>query len=96
MLEVGCGAGVDLARFARGGANVCGVDLTASAIALAKANFDQQGLPGRFEVAASKGMPQTTASTPFNCFEYLRRMKERMPACVGSDAADVSERAVSA
>src|SRR6187397_3318041 len=50
VLEVGCGAGVDLARFARGGALVCGVDLTESAIALARANFSQQGLAGRFEV----------------------------------------------
>src|ERR1051325_7641992 len=29
VLEVGCGAAVDLARFARGGANVTGVDLAA-------------------------------------------------------------------
>ena len=47
VLEVGCGAGVDLARFAKGGAEVTGVDLAASAIALASANFAQQGLAGR-------------------------------------------------
>src|SRR5437016_11264557 len=47
VLEVGCGAGVDLARFARGGADVSGVDLTESAIALARANFAQQRLMGR-------------------------------------------------
>jgi SAM-dependent methyltransferase len=57
VLEVGCGAGVDLARFAKGGATVCGVDLTASAIALARANFDQQGLTGRFEVADGERLP---------------------------------------
>src|SRR3954452_23724226 len=34
VLEVGCGAGVDLARFAKAGAIVTGVDLTASAIEL--------------------------------------------------------------
>src|SRR5437016_1396404 len=51
VLEVGCGAGVDLARFARGGAEVAGVDLAPSAIDLARANFWQQGLTGRFEVA---------------------------------------------
>src|SRR5713101_9078054 len=45
VLEVGCGAGVDLARFARGGALVTGADLSSAAIALARANFEQQGLP---------------------------------------------------
>jgi len=57
VLEVGCGAGVDLARFAKGGANVSGVDLTASAIALARANFYQQGLTGRFDVADGERLP---------------------------------------
>ena len=57
VLEVGCGAGVDLARFARGGAHVTGVDLAASAIDLARANFEQQGLPGLFEVADGENLP---------------------------------------
>jgi len=57
VLEVGCGAGVDLARFAKGGAHVIGVDLAESAIALAKANFAQQGLPGRFQVADAERLP---------------------------------------
>src|SRR5436853_3965580 len=34
VLEVGCGAGVDLARFARAGAEVTGVDISSSAIDL--------------------------------------------------------------
>jgi len=57
VLEVGCGAGVDLARFAKGGAEVSGVDLTHAAIALAKANFSQQGLAGHFEVADGERLP---------------------------------------
>jgi SAM-dependent methyltransferase len=57
VLEVGCGAGVDLARFARGGAVVTGVDLAESAIALARANFEQQGLPGDFKVADGEHLP---------------------------------------
>jgi SAM-dependent methyltransferase len=57
VLEVGCGAGVDLARFARGGAEVTGVDLAESAIALARANFAQQGLQGDFEVANGERLP---------------------------------------
>ena len=57
MLDVGCGAGVDLARFARGGATVTGVDLTESAIALTKTNFEQQGLTGTFRVANGEQLP---------------------------------------
>jgi SAM-dependent methyltransferase len=57
VLEVGCGTGVDLARFARGGAIVTGVDLTLSAIELAKANFSQQGLAGDFHVADGERLP---------------------------------------
>ena len=57
VLEVGCGAGIDLARFAKGGARVTGVDLTASAIELARANFAQQGLHGDLKVANGERLP---------------------------------------
>jgi SAM-dependent methyltransferase len=57
VLEVGCGAGVDLARFARGGAIVTGVDLASSAIELARANFGQQHLQGEFHVADGEALP---------------------------------------
>jgi SAM-dependent methyltransferase len=66
VLEVGCGAGVDLARFAKGGAAVTGIDLAPSAIALAQANFEQQGLPGRFEVADGERLP-----FPDNSFDLV-------------------------
>ena len=66
VLDVGCGAGVDLARFARGGATVTGVDLAPSAIALAKANFEQQGLRGTFEVADGEQLP-----FPDNSFDLV-------------------------
>jgi SAM-dependent methyltransferase len=57
VLEVGCGAGTDLARFARGGAIVTGVDLAVSAIELAKQNFAQQGLQGAFQEADGEQLP---------------------------------------
>jgi SAM-dependent methyltransferase len=57
VLEVGCGAGVDLARFAKGGAEVTGVDLSQSAIDLARANFHQQHLRGEFHVANGERLP---------------------------------------
>jgi 2-polyprenyl-3-methyl-5-hydroxy-6-metoxy-1,4-benzoquinol methylase len=50
LLDVGCGLGNDLARFARGGALVTGIDLAPQAIALASVNFAQRGLDGRFLV----------------------------------------------
>jgi SAM-dependent methyltransferase len=66
VLEVGCGAGVDLARFAKGGAEVTGVDLAASAIDLARANFEQQGLKGLLQVADGECMP-----FPDNSFDLI-------------------------
>jgi SAM-dependent methyltransferase len=66
VLEVGCGAGVDLARFARGGARVTGVDLASSAVDLAKANFGQQGLQGDFHVADGEQLP-----FPDNAFDLV-------------------------
>jgi 2-polyprenyl-3-methyl-5-hydroxy-6-metoxy-1,4-benzoquinol methylase len=50
LLDVGCGLGNDLARFAAGGAIVTGIDLAPYAIQLARANFAQRGLAGTFEV----------------------------------------------
>jgi SAM-dependent methyltransferase len=57
VLDVGCGAGTDLMRFARGGAIVSGVDLSSSAIALAKANFAQQGLAADLREADGERLP---------------------------------------
>lgn len=57
VLDVGCGAGVDLARFARGAASVTGVDLSPAAIDLARANFEQQGLSGGLCVANGEALP---------------------------------------
>ena len=57
VLDVGCGAGTDLVRFARGGAEVTGVDVAASAIALAGQNFAQQGLHADLREASGESLP---------------------------------------
>jgi SAM-dependent methyltransferase len=62
VLEVGCGAGTDLVRFARGGAVVTGVDIAASAIALARQNFAQQGLAADLREADGERLPFEDAS----------------------------------
>ena len=66
VLEVGCGAAVDLARFAKGGAVCTGVDIAASAIDLAKANFQQQGLDADLRVANGEALP-----FPDNSFDLV-------------------------
>ena len=50
ILEVGCGVGIDLFRFAKGGADVMGVDLAEQSIDLACKYFDHEGLSGDFRL----------------------------------------------
>jgi SAM-dependent methyltransferase len=57
VLEVGCGAGTDLVRFAKGGALVSGVDLSAAAIGLARRNFEQQRLEVDLREADGERLP---------------------------------------
>ena len=55
LLEVGCGIGTDLLRFARGGADVTGVDLAERSIELARQNFDLHGLAGQGDLRVGNG-----------------------------------------
>jgi SAM-dependent methyltransferase len=54
---VGCGVGTDLVRFARGGAQVMGVDFSSTAIRLAKQNLDLHGCSGRVIRADGARLP---------------------------------------
>jgi SAM-dependent methyltransferase len=57
VLEVGCGAGTDLIRFARNGARVTGVDVAPSSIALASRNFAHEKLPARLVIGDGQALP---------------------------------------
>jgi len=57
VLEVGCGAGTDLVRFARHGANVTGVDLSPASIALAVRNFTIEKKQAKLSVADGQALP---------------------------------------
>jgi SAM-dependent methyltransferase len=57
VLEVGCGAGTDLVRFARQGAKVTGIDIATSSIALAARNFALEKLPANLVVADGEALP---------------------------------------
>lgn len=57
VLEIGCGLGTDLLQFARGGANVTGVDLTPKSIELVKNRFAMENLPVDARVADAENLP---------------------------------------
>jgi SAM-dependent methyltransferase len=63
VLEVGCGIGTDLVRFARGGAIVTGIDLSQTAIDLAQKNFAWNEVTAReLRVANAEALPYADAS----------------------------------
>lgn len=79
LLEVGCGVGIDLVRFAQEDAIVTGIDLAEVSIELAKENFKQRDLKGElltmngeellfeddsFDVIYAHGVLQYTANAP--------------------------------
>ena len=49
ILDIGCGNGYVLSRYARHGAEVHGVDLTAKAVHLSQRRFELAGLAGKFQ-----------------------------------------------
>ncbi len=57
VLEVGGGIGTDLAQFARHGAVVTDLDLSAGHLALARENFERRGLPGTFVLHDAETLP---------------------------------------
>jgi SAM-dependent methyltransferase len=56
-LDLGCGTGVDLVRFARGRARVVGVDLSEAAVRLARQNVGHQHLQAGLLVADGERLP---------------------------------------
>jgi ubiquinone/menaquinone biosynthesis C-methylase UbiE len=88
LLEVGCGAGIDLLRFARGGASVTGIDLSRTAIDLARKNFElgeqkadlrlmngecMQFADNTFDVVYAHGVLQYTAE-PAKMIDEIHRV----------------------
>ena len=57
VLDVGCGTGVDLVRFVRGGARATGIDIADSAIALARENLRQRSLASALCVGDGEQLP---------------------------------------
>jgi SAM-dependent methyltransferase len=66
VLEIGCGIGTDLVRFAQGGAHVTGIDLAATAIDLARRNFQYQGVLDRADLRVGDGEALAFADASFD------------------------------
>ena len=67
VLEIGCGIGTDGYEFAKHGARYVGIDLTPSAIELAKERFSLFNTEGTFKVVdAEQGLP-----FPDNTFDHI-------------------------
>jgi ubiquinone/menaquinone biosynthesis C-methylase UbiE len=62
ILEIGCGVGIDLVRFAKAGAQVTGVDLSQTAIDLAGKNLSQHSLNGALKVMDGENLEYPDAS----------------------------------
>jgi ubiquinone/menaquinone biosynthesis C-methylase UbiE len=62
LLEVGCGIGTDLVRFARGGALATGVDLSETALSLARENARHAGVELELRLADGEELPYAAES----------------------------------
>jgi 2-polyprenyl-3-methyl-5-hydroxy-6-metoxy-1,4-benzoquinol methylase len=57
LLEVGCGMGTDLLQFARGGARITGVDLTARSVETSRHHLKLYGQNGDFALSDAENLP---------------------------------------
>ena len=80
LLEVGCGAGNNLAFAAREGFSVAGIDASPSAIAFARQRFDDEQLQGDLRVGDFSALPFDDAS-------FDLAIDRAALTCVGRSAA---------
>jgi len=66
VLEIGCGMGIDLLQYAKGGANVTGIDLTEKAVKNSKAHFAHRNMKGTFYTMNSEKL-----DFPDNSFDLV-------------------------
>ncbi|HEU4684003.1 MAG TPA: class I SAM-dependent methyltransferase [Nitrospira sp.] len=69
VLDVGCGNGYVLSRYAKEGADVYGVDLTETGIRLCRQRFALSDLHGQFTVGSAEDLPY-----PDNAFDVVCSM----------------------
>jgi len=65
VLDIGCGAGIDAAEFARNGAEVTAVDFTKKAVVLTQELFQEANIQGKILLADAASLPFPDKS--FDC-----------------------------
>lgn len=80
VLEIGCGAGIDLVRFAAAGAHAVGIDVARSPLDLARANADSRGLD--IPLAGADGAHLPFADDSFD-FVYCHGVLPYAPEPIG-------------
>jgi SAM-dependent methyltransferase len=65
VLDVGCGNGYVLSKYAQEGAYAFGIDLTRAAVSLSRTRFDLSGLDGDFLVGSAEDLPYPSGT--FDC-----------------------------
>lgn len=84
VLDVGCGAGVEVVRFSRAGARTFGVDVSDRAVSLTRENLAHQGLTAGLAVADGEALP-----FPDDRFDFV--FAHGVMQYASSDAAVVGE-----
>ena len=64
-LEIGCGSGNNLSFMAREGLNVTGLDISETAVKVARANLKNQNFPGKIYIGSVHNMPFSDESFDF-------------------------------
>jgi 2-polyprenyl-6-hydroxyphenyl methylase/3-demethylubiquinone-9 3-methyltransferase len=87
VLDVGCGGGYLAEVFARAGANVSGVDLSATSIAAARRHAARGGLTIDYQVAPAQALPFPDASfDAVLCTDMLEHVSDQLDAVIAEQA----------
>lgn len=82
LLDVGCGPGLELVRFARGGARVTGIDLVAAHVEQARKNLEALSLPGTVAEADAERLPFENRTfdrvISFNALQFTPAMERAL------------------
>jgi 2-polyprenyl-6-hydroxyphenyl methylase/3-demethylubiquinone-9 3-methyltransferase len=79
LLDVGCGGGLLAEEFARAGAKVTGVDLSASSLAVARCHALEQGLSIEYLQATAEHLPFPAESFDvLVCCDFVEHVSDRL------------------